>query len=284
MSFKKTTIALIYDFDNTLSTKDMQEYAFIPAVGMKPEDFWFECSSFAKENRVDLILAYMYVMLKKAKETNVSLKKANFKQQGESVELYKGLDTWFDRITDYGNRMNLKVEHYIISSGLKEIIEGTAIKSKFKEIFASEFYYDIDQVAQWPANAVNYTSKTQFLFRINKGALDMTDHNTINEYIEEDKRKIPFSNMIYIGDGLTDVPCMKLVKANGGHSIAVYKPRHLKKVQKLLLHKRVDFLSLADYSEASEIEKITKTIIDKIAVNCKLNHIHKRQMDSIKQC
>ena len=269
----KPVVAIMYDFDKTLCTKDMQEYSFIPDVNMSAADFWSEVTKIAENEKMDRILAYMYYMLKRANFENVPIRKNDFMKSGENIELFKGVDSWFDRINAYGESLGLTIEHYIISSGLKEIIEGSSIKDKFKKIYACEFHYDANGVADWPALVVNYTNKTQFLFRINKGVLPVYEDEALNEFVEDIDRRVPFRNMIYIGDGLTDVPCMKLVKVNGGQSIAVYTKKE--KVESLLTNRRVDFIAKADYSEDSEMDYLMKTILDKVKVVndlVKVNH------------
>ena len=261
----KPVVAIMYDFDKTLSTKDMQEYAFIPGIGMTADEFWGECNRLTKENSMDQILSYMYVMLREARGKKL-LNRQEFNKLGESVELFSGVDTWFDRINSYCESIGVQVEHYIISSGIKEIIEGTPIAKYFKEIYAAEFLYDDDNVPVWPAMAVNYTSKTQFLFRINKGVLDVTEHRELNEYTPENERRVPFTNMIYIGDGFTDVPCMKLVKVNGGHSVAVYSDED-DSARDIMNQGRVDYLARADYSEGSKLEKTIFSILDLVKAN-----------------
>ncbi len=261
----KPIAAIMYDFDKTLSTKDMQEYAFIPGIGMTADEFWGECNRLTKQNQMDHILSYMYVMLREARGKKL-LNRQEFNKLGESVELFSGVSTWFDRINAYGESIGVKVEHYIISSGIKEIIEGTPIAKYFKEIYAAEFLYDEDGVPVWPAMAVNYTSKTQFLFRINKGVLDVTEHRELNEYTPEEERRIPFTNMIYIGDGFTDVPCMKLVKVNGGHSVAVYSNED-DSARDIMKQGRVDYMAKTDYSKGSKLEKTVFSILDLVKAN-----------------
>lgn len=258
----KPVAAILYDFDKTLSTKDMQEYAFIPGIGMTAEEFWKKCNRLTQEHSMDQILAYMYVMLTEARGKKL-LNREEFKNLGETVELFPGVLSWFERVNAYAKELGLCLEHYIISSGLKEIIEGTPIAKQFKGIYAAEFFYDEQNVPVWPAMAVNYTSKTQFLFRINKGVLDVTDHTGLNKFTPENKRRIPFQNMIYIGDGFTDVPCMKLVKVNGGHSIAVYSGKKQTAID--IMHQgRVDYIAPADYSEAGKLEKTVFAVLDLI--------------------
>lgn len=260
----KTVAAVLYDFDNTLSTKDMQEYAFIPGVGMSPKEFWEKCRAMAAAHQMDQILAYMYVMVDSAKG-KMLLNRSEFSRLGKSVELFPGVASWFGRINKYAERENIALEHYVISSGLKEIIEGTKIAGEFKEIYAAEFLYDEKGVPVWPAMAVNYTSKTQFLFRINKNVMSVTENDALNEFTPEEKRRIPFRNMIYIGDGLTDVPCMKLVKVNGGHSIAVYKNGDPCEANRMILDGRVDYTAPADYGKNGKLEQIVFAVIDQIA-------------------
>ena len=256
----KPIFALMYDFDKTLSPKDMQEYAFIPSIKMTPEEFWAECGKTMRENRMDQILAYMFVMFKKAKG-KILFTRETLSALGKDVELFEGVTTWFKRVNAYAEKRGMKAEHYIISSGLKEIIEGTPIAKNFEQIYAAEYCYDENGEPCWPAMAVNFTSKTQFLFRINKGVFDVTENDELNEFMLEEKRRVPFRNMVYIGDGLTDVPCMKLVRTNGGHSIAVYKDS-MEKVNKLLLQGRVDYVLKADYTKGSELEKAVFAIVD----------------------
>jgi len=268
----KPIVAIMYDFDKTLSPKDMQEYAFIPGIKMKSEEFWDKCTKLMNEKNMDQILAYMYVMLTEARG-KMLLNRGEFKKLGESVKLFNGVRTWFKRVNTYGEKLGVQVEHYIISSGLKEIIEGTPIACEFKMIYAAEFCYDEKNVPIWPAMAVNYTSKTQFLFRINKGVLDVTEHTRLNEYTPEDRRRVPFRNMIYIGDGFTDVPCMKLVTVNGGHSIAVYQ-EDIKTANAMIKQGRVNFTAYADYSKGSKIEKIVFAVLEKIKSTDAIINMH----------
>ena len=278
---KNPVVAIMYDFDKTLCTKDMQEYTFIPNLGMTATDFWTESGKLSKGKKMDGILAYMYLMIDKARSAHIKIQREEFVKLGVDLELYNGVESWFERINQIGEDLGIKVEHYIISSGLREIIEGSSIYKHFKEVFACEFLYDENNVACWPKNAVNYTTKTQFLFRINKGILDISKDEELNKYTPEDDRPVPFRNMIYIGDGLTDVPCMKLVKANGGYSIAVYTKGKRSKVESLIEHERVDFISLADYSEGSDLDITVRDILCKMAMVDSLKSRTKNQLKSI---
>ena len=260
-------IAIMYDFDKTLCTKDMQEYAFIPALGMSSSAFWGEVNAMTDAEEMDNILAYMYKMVEKAKEKKVPITRDTFQEMGGKVEYFDGVKTWFERINAYGEKVGVRVEHYIVSSGIKEIIEGTEIARFFKKIYACEFMYDYNGSIQWPKFAVNYTAKTQFLFRINKGVLtiDSKSADKLNRFTPENERRIPFRNMIYIGDGLTDVPCMKLVKSYGGQSIAVFDQEKGKDAAEALkVANRVNFVAAADYGTGSDIEIIVQAIIKKI--------------------
>ena len=264
---KKPVVAIMYDFDKTLCTKDMQEYGFIGSLGMSPEAFWGEVKTLTDEQQMDSILAYMYMMVSKAEEKKVPVTKDVFHKLGAEVEYFPGVLSWFERISRFGEEMGVQVEHYIVSSGVKEIIEGTPIAPYFKKIYACEFMYDGEGSIVWPKFAVNYTAKMQFVFRINKGVLtiDSQSAEQLNRFTPEHERPVPFANMIYIGDGLTDVPCMKLVKTNGGQSIAVYDPqRGSEAAQALRRAERVNFLAPADYREGSRLESVVKAIIRKI--------------------
>lgn len=278
---RKPIIAIMYDFDKTLSTKDMQEFGFIPSLGVSSNQFWSEVNKLQQTENMDPILAYLRQMLKKASEKGVRVTRDAFVSLGKDIEYFPGVLDWFERINSYGKKNGVTIEHYVISSGIKEIIEGSSIKKQFKKIYACEFLYDENKVAIWPKLTVNYTNKTQFLFRINKGVLDIWDDKTLNEYIPEEERRIPFRNMIYIGDGLTDVPCMKLVKSNNGQSIAVFNKRKKDIAAKLMSEDRVDFITEANYCEGSELDDIVKTIIEKMATVEKLVRLHDKHKKSI---
>jgi hypothetical protein len=277
---KLASVAIVYDFDGTLSPGNMQDQSFLPNIGLSPRKFWNEADQLAKENEADSVLTYMNLMLKKASEAGVPVRRQDFKNHGKSIKLFKGVNTWFKRINDCGKDLGLKVEHYIISSGLHEMIEGTSIAHEFKVIYASSFKYDPNDVAEWPALAINFTTKTQYLFRINKGVLDVYDSKKINAFVPMEDRPIPFKRMIFVGDGETDIPCFSLVKSLGGHSIAVYKPktRGAKgKAEKLVEDGRVNFIAPADYSKKSGIEDIVKAVMHKIACDCELDYLGKQE-------
>lgn len=273
----KPIVAIMYDFDKTLSPRDMQEYAFIPGIGMKAEDFWSKCNELVCANDMDSILAYMYFMLHQSRQHGLRLTREEFRNHGKYVVLFDGVEEWFNRINDYGEEHGVQIEHYVISSGLKEIIEGTPIGKYFTKIYAAEFFYNENGEAVWPAMAVNYTSKTQFVYRINKGVLDVTDHSRLNQSTPEDAKRISFSNMIYIGDGLSDVPCMKLVKTSGGHSVAVYQDEKAQAVD-LLKQGRVSYIAHADYTEGGKLDTTIKAIIDQIKATNVTNEIYKKDI------
>jgi len=257
--------AILYDFDKTLCTKDMQEYSLIPSLGYESAgDFWNEVNELTTRNEMDGISAYLYMLHKKMKENRIPLTKESFRHAGEAVELYPGVMDWFDRVNEYGMRAGLHVEHFIISSGMAEIIEGTPIKDEFERIYACRYYYDKKTgTALWPAQIVNYTTKTQYIFRVNKYVLDVADDKKLNEYVDQKDRPVPFSRMVYVGDGLTDVPCMRLVKEYGGRSIAVYSDKdHKSNAERLMRDGRVNFMCNADYSEGSDMEKLMFQILD----------------------
>lgn len=271
---KRPLVALMYDFDKTLSPRDMQEYSFIPALNMEASDFWDKCAVLTKKHNMDQILSYMFVMLQEAEKSGMYLNKNEFRNLGKAVQLFDGVETWFERINQYGESIGLQVEHYILSSGLKEIIEATKIAKEFKKIYASEYCYNEYEEPIWPAMAVNYTSKTQFLFRINKGVLEVTENDELNASMAEENKRISFKNMIYIGDGFTDVPCMKLVKSNGGHSIAVYQNNAKDVANNMILNNRVDFVLPTDYTEGSLLQNAVCAILDEIKSDENIQEIH----------
>lgn len=264
---KNPVLAICYDFDKTLSPDDMQAQGYIQSVGYDTAQFWKESNSMAVENDMDNNLAYMYKMVQES-EGNFIFNKKTLAEYGEKVKLFNGVNDWFERIREYGKEHNVIVEHYIISSGLKEMIEGTKIAKSgaFEKIYASSFYYNERGVAKWPAQVINYTSKTQFLFRIEKGVLDINDPG-VNDYFSPEEMRVPFRNMVYIGDSDTDIPCMKLVNTYGGYSIGVYNPntQDKTKVYKMIEDKRIKYFAPADYSEGLELDCIVKSIINKTA-------------------
>ena len=277
----KFTIALIYDFDGTLAAGNMQEYDFIPAVGKSNFEFWDEANHLAEEQDADQILTYMALMIRSAQAKGLSLRREAFQESGKRVELYPGVLEWFDRINAYGEEHGVRVVHYINSSGMKEIIEGTPIADKFRKIYACSFLYNVDGIAYWPGVAVNYTNKTQFIFKINKGVESVYDTKQVNQYMEEKDRPVPFSRMIYVGDGTTDIPCMRLVKNFGGHSIAVYNPSSESKrgeMNTLIRDNRVNHVCPADYSEGKEMDTVVKAIIDKCVADHKLAQLEAEKL------
>ena len=274
-------VAFLYDFDKTLCTTDMQNYSFIPSLGMTPGEFWPVANDFGSANRMDGILAYMYTMIRESERKHVPFSRQDLVEKGRNIVLYPGVEDWFQRINAFGAELGVQVEHYVISSGLKEIIEGCDISREFKEIYASEFYYDEDGKPAWPKLAVNFTAKTQFVYRINKGVLDVSDDKTLNDSMPDDSKRVPFTNMIYVGDGLSDVPCMKMMRAYGGQAIAVYQESNRMGVEDLLAKGRVDFIFKADYREGTTLDLTVKNIIRKMAIVDLLGEENTRQLKTI---
>ena len=258
--------AIAYDFDGTLSPGNMQEYSFIPALGFKdPRDFW----ALTKQcpDNTDQTLGYLFTMLKEARKRGIRVTHDYLKSCGQSIKLFPGVDSWFDRISAYGRTKNITVSHYIISTGTREIIEGSSIAGYFKKIFASSFLYDKAGDAIWPGTAINYTSKTQYLFRINKGALDESNNELVNAYVPDEERVVPFHYMLYIGDGATDIPCFRVLTNAGGAAVAVYdesNPRTREQMEKIALGgNRVSLIFNADYRENSPVDMAVKAILDR---------------------
>lgn len=271
-------IAICYDFDKTLTPDDMQAQGYIQSVGYDVKRFWEETDILAHEQEMDSNLAYMYKMVREA-EGNLILNRKALMDYGAKVKVFPGVETWFERIREYGKAENVIIEHYIISSGLKEMIEGTemARQGAFERIYASAFFYNDRGVAVWPAQAVNYTNKTQFLFRIEKGTLDVNDP-AVNDWFPPDRIRIPFRDMIYIGDSDTDIPCMKLVNSNGGYSVGVYNPEtgNMEKVRKMMRDNRISYYAPADYTEGSELDHLIRQIIRRTAANEALIAAHEK--------
>ena len=268
---KRPKMAICYDFDRTLSPDDMQTFTLIPSFGVDKKEFWRESDMLAVENRMDNNLAWMYELIKYSKFKGKSLRREYFNEIGYDVKLYPGVDSWFENVNAYAAECGIEVEHYIISSGLREIIEGSRIGPYITRVYASSYFYSADGIAEWPAQVVNYTTKTQFIFRIAKGYLEEYDAR-VNDSMPHTNRNVDYENIVYIGDSATDIPCMTLVKQKGGYSIGVYDPvsNNRSKVDKLFSDGRLNFYAPADYSKDSLIFSYMKNVIDEIAAKEKV--------------
>ena len=279
MAKRPTKVALIYDFDETLSTGYMQDFSLIPALGMKPDHFWKMANQWSADQEADQITGSMYYFMKTAKEKKLRLTRQFLKKCGQNIEYFPGVREWFERINEYGKNLDLDIEHYLISSGYEEILAGAEIRHYFKDMFACSYAFDEQGIPVWPARVINYSIKVQFLSKINKG-LCKIDDVAVNEFMPAEERPIPFDRMIYFGDGMTDIPSMKLVNERGGNAIAVYAPKkshERKKAIKLLADNRVNFALPADYSENKELDKVIKTILDKIATERDLDVLKNKE-------
>jgi len=270
-TFDRNTIAFVYDFDGTLSPQPMQEYTVLPKIGVDPSAFWKEVNREARRTTSDKMLTYMRLMLEKAEANKTHLGRKDFKALGARIKYFKGVRTWFARMNQYVEKASygrIRVRHYLISAGIKEILEGVSIRKQFRHIYASEYYFDHHDVAKFPKLLITDTSKTQFLFRINKGREELTQ--SINNHMDEMARPIPFENIIYIGDGDTDVPSMAVTKKNGGNTIAVYPPGKRgasKNCRTLLRAGRADFIAHADYRPNRELDRRVKLLLDAVIAN-----------------
>jgi phosphoserine phosphatase len=274
----KPIIGLIYDFDGTLSPGNMQEFGFIQAVGQTPEEFWTKSNNLAIDQDASDILAYMKLMYDEAKKKGIKLTREDFNRYGADIKLYDGVREWFGIVNEYGRKKGVIVEHYINSSGLTEIIEGSPIAQEFKHVFAGSYLYDEKGEAEWPGIAVDYTAKTQYLFKIQKGIFSSRDAHKVNESLSDEQKRLPFTNMIYFGDGETDIPSMKLVTMFGGNAIAVFDPARAGKkqvAQKLLRQGRVSFITPAVYTKESRTFRLVCAIIDKIKADNELHQFSK---------
>lgn len=267
--FRHNVIAIVYDFDGTLTPQPMQEYTILPEIGIKNgKKFWEQVGQESQATKGEEIVTYMRLMLEKSRSKRYSVTADKLKQLATKIKYFPGVLNYFKRINDHvKDRFSSEVQlrHYIISAGLKEIILGTKIAKYFYKVFASEYYYDEYGAATFPNVIVNDTLKTQFIFRINKGKEEL--HENINLHMPMYLRAIPFQNILYIGDGLTDVPCMTVIRKNGGYAIAVYKPhtsKGKKTCKELLKAERVDFIAQADYSSGSELDKLIKLLLGNI--------------------
>lgn len=272
MKQSKPIIALLYDFDKTLSTTDMQNYSFIPRLGLTSEEFWNVASEYTNKHGMERTLSYMYAMISEAKKKNIKLTKKFLKECGKDIVFYPGVINWFKRINAYAAKKGIIVEHYLISSGTKEIIEGSPIAKEFKEIYGCEFYFEKGE-AVWPKFVINFTQKTQYYYRVAKGAINPVDDDGVNK--KSETHRIPYRNILYLGDGITDIACMTVVKKNDGHSIAVYPQGESNKVKQILIDNRCNFIVEGDYRPNSDLDKVVKNVIDKISI---IENLEKQQI------
>lgn len=267
----------MYDFDGTLARGNLQERSFIPDIaGMKHPDFWLEVKRLAKAEDADEILVYMHLMLDRARAAGHPVTRKQLQETGSAPDFFDGLDHWFDRVDAFADDLGLQLDHYVVSSGIYEMIEGCPLFPRFRNVFASRFLYDKNGEAKWPSVAINYTTKTQFLFRINKGIDNVWDTESINRWMHDDARALPFERMIFIGDGDTDIPSMRMVTQQGGCAIAVLdpyqwtEPRSLDKISRLISEDRVSYVAPADYQPKSQLDVIVKGALGRIALRAGL--------------
>ena len=278
MAPRKPRIAIIYDFDKTLSTSEMQD-SMIRFLGKEPKEFWKEAGEFAEKNRMDRILAYLYCLKREFEHQDKKFDADTMREFGKGIEFYPGVIEWFPLIEKLAKEKGVVIEHYLISSGMREIVEGTPIFKYFREVYACEFLSDEYGKAIWLKNVINFTTKTQFLFRINKGKLDIWDEKGVNEFSFHEDRPVPFQNMIYIGDGSTDIPCMKIVKQNGGESIAVYTTKSKDVAYDLMYDERITHMCKADYREGKDLHKLVSAIVSRMAIDHPLRERNRKEFE-----
>jgi hypothetical protein len=268
----QNTIALVYDYDQTLSPFYMQDDVIFPAFGINGAKFWERCADLVQAQGYDHELAYMKCLLDYLamdRPTNQQLK-----QLGAKMRLYKGLPEMFeefnlDLLEEHHSAAGIHVDHFVVSSGLKVLIEGSQLRPYLREIFGCEYAEDPEGKITFPKRVISHTQKTQYLFRINKGLLDMAQD--VNDHMPDDARPVPFPNMIYIGDGPTDVPCFTIMRKNGGHAIAVYNPddpsrASFKKCYSLSSHAdRVRHIAPSDYRRGSHLRLLLEESVREIA-------------------
>jgi len=269
--FFQNVIALVYDFDGTLSPQPMQEYTVLPKIGVDPPAFWAQVNREAQETQSDPMLVYMRHILEALERAQVDVKRKDFERMARAIKYFPGVEGWFTRMNAYVAKKSgggVKLQHYLISAGQREILDGASIRKHFKQIYASEYHFNHHGIATFPKILVTDTMKTQFLFRINKGKESITE--SINEHMDEAERPIPFQNMVYVGDGMTDVPSMALTKKSGGHTVAVYDRKSSKgkaTCVKLMHAGRADFIAEADYRRGSKLSKRVELLLDAIVAD-----------------
>ena len=264
--------ALVYDFDGTLAPGNIQEHSLLPNyLRITKQAFWDLVGTEKQAHDSDQILIYLKLLLDVARSKNLPITREILAKHGKDTPFYDGVTEWFERINGYAGARGLGLEHYVVSSGNEEMIRGSAIAHRFERIFACKYIYDKKGEAIWPGSVVNYTTKTQFLFRINKGVDTYWDDSRVNRWVPMEDRPIPFNRIIYIGDGDTDIPSMKTVRHQGGHSIAVFDPKEWaagkaqERAYNLIAEDRAHFVVPADYVQGSQLDVTVKGILGRIA-------------------
>ena len=257
-------IALCYDFDGTLCSGYMQDQKLLHDCKIEPKNFWIKVVNYAKENHCDPTLAYLMLLEQQMRSAGLKVNAETFKKYGRELKLFKGVNEWFSRIKQFGKLHNIEIQHFIISSGLADVIKGCTFIKDINLVYASSYIYD-DGKGVWPKLSVNYSNKVQFLYRINKGTFDVFDQVGVNAKKDaNDSVNIPFENFIFFGDGETDVPCFSVNQKNSGKNICIYEKGNEKSFdigKKLYSEGRVHYLLDGDYSENSEIDKLIKQFI-----------------------
>jgi hypothetical protein len=272
MAVPQNTIAVVYDYDQTLSPNYMQEEVLFPAFGIDARRFWKKCQELVANEGYENELAYMRVMLEYLdidRPTN-----ARLRELGRELRFYPGLPEMFEDfnaglLTPQHEAHGIRLEHYIISSGLKALIDGSRVAPHVKAVFGCEFAEDAQGRITFPKRVISHTQKTQYLFRINKGLLELSQD--VNDHMPAEVRPVPFEHMIYVGDGPTDVPCFAVVRQNGGHAIAVYNPADetrssFKKCYQLTTHaNRVRHIAPADFRAGSHLRLLLEQMVEDVA-------------------
>ncbi|OGX14580.1 MAG: hypothetical protein A2351_01415 [Omnitrophica bacterium RIFOXYB12_FULL_50_7] len=270
---KKTAqniIAIVYDFDGTLSPGNMQEETIFKAYGIDKKKFWARSQSLVIRKGYEKTLAYLKLLIDDPIFKKRPLTKRMLREFASHIPYYPGVDEgYFDQLGAFIRSLpevpeaGITLEHYIISSGLQDILEGISIRKHFKKIYACEYDFQRGRPV-FPKLVINDTNKTQFLFRINKGRLKLSE--SINNHMPETERRIPFRNMIYVGDGITDVPSMTVVQKAGGNAIAVYDPakRVPRAVKTMVAEHRAEHFAPADFRPQSLLVKILRQTLKKI--------------------
>ena len=264
--FRHDTIAMVYDFDGTLTPQPMQDYTVLPALGMDPARFWAAVNRESRRTGGDPMLTYMRMLLERMEQRGEHISREALRALGAKIRYFAGVQGWFARTAGYVRRQgggDVQLRNYIVSAGQREILEGIRIRKHFARIFGSEYFFDRNGLATFPSRVINDTTKTQYLFRINKGVEDERD--SINRHMPEEQRAVPFANLVYVGDGMTDVPGMTVTKKNGGHALAVHRPEHRRGervCRDLLTASRIDFYAPADFRAGSRLDRRVKLLLD----------------------
>ena len=285
MPQQQNIIAIVYDYDRTLSPRPMQEDVIFERIGVEASKFWSMADELKGNKSYEDELAWIRLLLDNPSFRCLS--NLDLEGMGRNLKFYPGVPEMFAELevglhSDKYLRHGVALEHYIVTSGLKSVLAGSILSQNVQAIFGCELDEDEEGRVYWPKRIISHTAKTQYLFRITKGLEYVDLSHDVNDHMPEPERRIPFSNMLYIGDGPTDVPCFAVISSRGGKSLAVYDPSSkvsFATCMSLREAQRVDEIAEADYRQNTHLRRLMEHYViqmaDRIVLQQEMEHERK---------